>query len=55
MIKDLAAQWCMLFQIYSNQQMQLLINDADPLYVFIRNEDLANRNFQNLAGEVTQG
>ncbi len=35
--------------------MNLTINDADPLYVFIRNEDLAKRDFSDLAGEVTQG
>jgi uncharacterized protein YwqG len=48
-------EWRLLFRIDSNRQMNLNINDADPLYVFIRHEDLANRNFSNLAGEITQG
>jgi len=48
-------QWRLLFRIDSNSAMNLSINDSDPLYVFIRNEDLANKNFSNLAGEVTQG
>jgi uncharacterized protein YwqG len=48
-------EWRLLFRLNSNTEMNLNINDWDPLYVFIRHEDLANRNFNNLAGEVTQG
>jgi uncharacterized protein YwqG len=55
MIDDAVAQWRLLFQLDSNPAMNLNINDADPLYVFIRDEDLASRNFRNIAGEVTQG
>jgi hypothetical protein len=55
MISRLVDEWRLLFRLNSNSRMDLNINDADPLYVFIRHEDLANRNFSNLAGEVTQG
>jgi hypothetical protein len=48
-------EWRLLLRIDSNHQMRLNINDADPLYVFIRHDDLANRVFTNLAGEVTTG
>lgn len=50
-----AAAWRLLLRLDSNLAMNLLINDADPLYVFIRHEDLARRDFSDLAGEVTQG
>jgi uncharacterized protein YwqG len=55
MISSLVDEWRLLFRLNSNSAMDLNINDGDPLYVFIRHEDLANRNFSNLAGEVTQG
>jgi uncharacterized protein YwqG len=48
-------QWKLLFQLDSNSEMNLNINDADPLYVFVRDDDLASRAFADLAGEVTQG
>jgi len=48
-------EWRLLFRLNSNMAMNLNINDADPLYVFIRHEDFGNRNFSNLAGAVTQG
>jgi uncharacterized protein YwqG len=54
-IQQAVDEWRLLLRIDSNFAMDLNINDADPLYVFIRHEDLANRNFSNLAGEVTQG
>ena len=41
MIDDAVAQWRLLFRVDSNSLMNLNINDADPLYVFIRDEDLA--------------
>lgn len=49
------SEWRLLFRLDSNQAMDLNMMDADPLYVFIRDEDLAARRFSNLAGEVTQG
>jgi uncharacterized protein YwqG len=55
MISKLVAEWRLLFRLNSNRPMNLNINDADPLYVFIRDEDLASLRFDNLAGEVTQG
>lgn len=54
-ISSLVHEWRLLFRLDSNSEMNLNINDADPLYVFIRHEDLANRDFSNLVGEVTQG
>lgn len=54
-ISELVDQWQLLFQLDSNSEMNLNINDADPLYVFIRQGDLARRDFTDLAGEVTQG
>lgn len=45
-----AAEWRLLFRIGSISEMDLC-----PLYVFIRDADLAAGNFSNLAGEVTQG
>jgi uncharacterized protein YwqG len=54
-IQQAVDEWRLLLRIDSNFAMNLNINDADPLYVFIRHEDLANRNFWNLVGEVTQG
>lgn len=54
-IADAVSQWRLLFQLESNHSMNLNINDADPLYVFVRNEDLMLRNFSDLAGRVTQG
>ena len=55
MISRGVAEWRLLLRIDSNRQMNLNINDADPLYVFIRDKDLARNIFSDLAGEVTQG
>ena len=55
MISESVKQWQLLFQLNSNQQMDLNINDGDPLYVFVKENDLARLNFSDLAGEVTQG
>ncbi|TWT67588.1 DUF1963 domain-containing protein [Allorhodopirellula solitaria] len=55
MIQSHVDEWRLLLRVDSNFEMNLSINDADPMYVFIRNEDLANRDFSNLACEVTQG
>ncbi len=54
MINRHVREWRLLFRLDSNLPMRLEINDFDPLYVFIRHEDLACRDFSNLAGEVTQ-
>jgi uncharacterized protein YwqG len=48
------SEWLLLCQIESNREMDFWINDADPLYTFIRHEDLANRDFSCMAAEVTQ-
>jgi uncharacterized protein YwqG len=45
----------LLLQIDSNDPMNLLINDSDPLYIFGRRSDLKRRIFSKLVGEVTQG
>ncbi|MFO0897383.1 MAG: DUF1963 domain-containing protein [Pirellulales bacterium] len=50
-----AAEWRLLFRISSIYEVGLSMMDSDPLYVFIRDADLAAGNFSNLAGEVTQG
>lgn len=50
-----AADWQLLLRLNSNDGMNLLINDSDPLYVFIRRGDLARAKFDDLSGEVTQG
>jgi hypothetical protein len=55
LISQGVAEWRLLFRIDSNREMNLNMMDGDPLYVFIRDEDLAQRNFSDLAGEVTQG
>lgn len=55
MIANVVDQWCLLFRIDSNLPMELNMNDADPLYVFIQQADLARADFSDLAGEVTQG
>jgi hypothetical protein len=48
MISSLVDEWRLLFRLDSNCEMDLSINDSDPLYVFIRHEDLANRNYPTL-------
>lgn len=55
MIARGTAEWRLLLRIDSNAEMDFWINDADPLYCFIRDADLARCDFSNLAGEVTQG
>jgi uncharacterized protein YwqG len=55
MIARSVTEWRLLLRIDSNAQMDFWINDADPLYSFIRHEDLARRDFSDIAGEVTQG
>jgi Domain of unknown function (DUF1963) len=55
MISKGVAEWRLLFRIDSNREMGLNMMDGDPLYVFIRDGDLAKRSFGDLAGEVTQG
>ncbi len=55
LISGAVNQLRLLFRLDSNSRMNLNINDADPLYVFITVPDLERRDFSNLAGEVTQG
>jgi uncharacterized protein YwqG len=50
-----ADAWRLLLSIDSNTSMNMWINDADPLYVFVRDEQLKKCDFSDLAGEVTQG
>ncbi|WP_165603800.1 DUF1963 domain-containing protein [Planctopirus hydrillae] len=47
--------WHLLLKLHSNDHMKLNINDADPLYVYIRENDFTLKSFDNLAGEITQG
>jgi uncharacterized protein YwqG len=49
------SQWRLLLRLDSNTEMNLNINDFDPLYVFVRQEALLRKDFSDLAGEVTQG
>lgn len=44
-----------LIQIHSNRDMDMWINDADPMYVFIDKDALAAHDFSKLPCEVTQG
>jgi uncharacterized protein YwqG len=55
MIAKGVAEWRLLLRIDSNVEMNLNMMDADPLYAFIRDKNLAERDFSDLAGEVTQG
>ncbi len=48
-------RWQQLLRINSNKSMDFWILDADPLYVFVRSEDLGAKRFDELAAEVTQG
>lgn len=48
-------RWQHLLRINSNKSMDFWINDADPLYVFIRSDDIKAKRFDDLAAEVTQG
>jgi len=54
-ITQLVDEWQLLLRLKSNSALNLCINDSDPLYVFIRAEDLQAKQFGDLAGEVTQG
>jgi len=49
------AQWKLLLQVYSNQAMNFSVMDADPVYFFIREADLARKDFSDMASQVTQG
>lgn len=53
-IAESVDQWKLLLRLESNPEMELLINDSDPLYVFVKEGDLARKCFSDLAGEVTQ-
>jgi hypothetical protein len=45
----------LLLQIRSNKAMNLWINDADPIFLFIPSARLARGDFSELHGAVTQG
>lgn len=47
-------RWQVLMMVSSNKPMNFWINDADPIFVFIRNDDLAARNFSRLRVVATQ-
>jgi hypothetical protein len=49
------AEWRLLLRLDSNAPMNLEVLDADPLYVFARDADLAAAKFSDLPGQVTQG
>ena len=49
-----ASRWQCLLRIDSNEEMNLWINDADPLFCFIRKQDLASRDFRRMTGRVLQ-
>jgi hypothetical protein len=47
-------RWQVLLMVQSNKPMNFWINDADPIFVFIRTDDLAARNFSRLRVVATQ-
>jgi len=47
-------QWQVLFKVSSNREMDFWINDADDLYLFIRNNDLEAGRFSRLRTGETQ-
>lgn len=47
-------RWQVLLMVESNKPMNLWTNDADPIFVFIRTDDLAARNFSRLRVVATQ-
>jgi hypothetical protein len=49
-----AARWQLLLKVESNHPMNLWVNDADPIFVFIRSDDLEVRDFSRLRAAATQ-
>ena len=49
-----AARWSLLFRLDSNREMNLQINDADPLFVFAPTDDLRAGRFDRATGCVLQ-
>lgn len=47
-------RWQVLLMVNSNKPMNLWINDADPLFVFMRTDDLQAGNFSRLRVVATQ-
>lgn len=47
-------RWQVLLMVESNKPMNLWTNDADPIFVFIRTDDLAAGNFSRLRVVATQ-
>jgi len=54
-IESMTSRWRHFLTITSNREMQLNINDADPMYVFVEKQRLDVGDFGKLACEVTQG
>lgn len=49
-----AERWQVLLMVNSNHPMNLWVNDADPVYVFIRTDDLKVGDFSRLRAVATQ-
>lgn len=49
-----AARWQVLLKVESNHPMDLWVNDANPVYVFIRSDDLKAGDFSRLRVAATQ-
>jgi hypothetical protein len=49
-----AARWQVLLKVESNHPMDLWVNDADPVFVFIRTDDLKAGDFSRLRAVATQ-
>jgi hypothetical protein len=47
-------QWQLLFRLDSNREMDLWINDADSVHLFIRNDALKAADFSKVSAAVTQ-
>lgn len=50
-----AERWQVLLKVESNHPMNLWVNDADPVFVFIRTDDLKAGDFSRLRAVATQG
>jgi hypothetical protein len=49
-----AARWQVLLKVESNHPMDLWVNDADPIFIFIRSDDLKAGDFSRLRAVATQ-
>jgi hypothetical protein len=50
-----AERWSLVLRLSSNREMGLLINDSDPLFVFMPKDDLSAARFDRVTGCVLQG